>query len=72
MTTVDSVDLATKALMPLPSRKVHALGKGVATEGGKPIDLQDGQTTTLALELGKDGSAIKLEGGMYAQAAAPK
>ena len=52
--------------------KVHALGKGVAAEGGKPIELQDGQTTTLALELGRDGSAGKVEGGMYAQAPATK
>src|SRR5512138_3126918 len=60
---------ALSGLRPGPY-KVHALGKGVAAEGGKPIELQDGQTTTLALELGKDGSAGKVEGGMYAQAAA--
>lgn len=50
--------------------KVHALG-ATASAAGSAIELRDGQTTTVALELGREGSAGQLRGGMYAQAPAP-
>ncbi len=49
--------------------QVHALGAAASAEGSKPVELQDGKTVTVALELGKEGSANQLRGGMYAQAA---
>ncbi len=54
--------------------KVHALGGSASSEGVKLVELQDGQTTTVALELGVGGSSSQLRGGVYAQAAvnAPK
>lgn len=57
-----------KGLRPGPY-KVHALGTAASVEGGKTIELQDGQTTTVALELGAEGTSAQLKGGMYAQAA---
>jgi hypothetical protein len=50
--------------------QVHALGRAANAEGTKPVELQDGQTVTVALELGPTGSASQLRGGMVAQAAA--
>jgi hypothetical protein len=56
--------------------KVHALGTASSAEGGKPVELQDGQTVTVALELGAGGGASQLRGGLYAAttatAATPK
>jgi len=50
--------------------KVHVLGRAAAAEGTRPVQLQDGQTVTVALSLGGDGSAAQHQGGIYAQAAA--
>lgn len=52
--------------------QVHALGGAVNAESTTPVELQDGRTATVALELAPQGSAAQLEGGLYAQAAVKK
>lgn len=47
--------------------KVHALGKGAAGEGGTAVELQDGKTATIALQLGGEGSASQANAGMVAR-----
>lgn len=48
--------------------KVYALGASANAEGTTPVELKDGKTATVALQLGADGVSSKPTGGVYAQA----